>query len=170
MAFTSSLRDPNTLANYNAYRTSHIVANLNIDFEGNSLAGNVVLSLKCQSKIEYPPIVLDTSHLAIENVQLDGEQADFKLCARVEPYGSALEVKVPPNYGTDDVKLDVGLMLYYEYPKSDRRGNYRLFVQVMCNGEQKSSRYHVKFTYPECSMGMITLSMFHSSSLTSGSF
>lgn len=51
-------RDPNTLANYNAWRTKHTTANFEIDFETKRLKGNVVLTL--QKLAEESKIVLDT--------------------------------------------------------------------------------------------------------------
>jgi leukotriene-A4 hydrolase len=38
-------RDPNTLSNYNAWRTKHTVANFDIDFDAKRLKGNVRLIL-----------------------------------------------------------------------------------------------------------------------------
>lgn len=112
MASTSNVRDPNTLANYNCFLTSHVVANLDIDFDKRSLSGNVLLSLKCRDKSEKPDILLDTSYLDIEGVKLDGEKAEYELLARVEPYGSALKITMEPNHGKDDIDLDVGLPQY----------------------------------------------------------
>lgn len=114
MASTGNVRDPNTLANYKSFLTSHVVANLNIDFDKRSLSGNVVLSLKCCDESERPDIFLDTSHLDIEGVKLDGEKAEYELLARVEPYGSALKIKMKPDHTKDNVDLDVGLPLLLE--------------------------------------------------------
>ena len=51
-------RDPNTLSNYNAWRTKHTVANLEIDFERKRLRGSVELTL--QKLAEGQKILLDT--------------------------------------------------------------------------------------------------------------
>lgn len=107
MASLSNIRDPNTLANYNVYRTTHTIANLDIDFDKRCLSGNVVLNLKCHNPIERPDILLDTSHLDIGDVKLDGEKAEYELHARVEPYGSALRIKVTPDHAKEEISLDV---------------------------------------------------------------
>ena len=55
-------RDPNTLSNYNAWRCQHVTANLDIDFEGKKVAGNVLLKLKKEHGSESK-IVLDTRYV-----------------------------------------------------------------------------------------------------------
>jgi leukotriene-A4 hydrolase len=52
-------RDPNTLSNYNAWRTQHITANLEIDFAKKRLFGDVVLKLKSLEG-ESGEVVLDS--------------------------------------------------------------------------------------------------------------
>ena len=52
-------RDPNTLSNYNAWRTKHTTANFEIDFDGERLKGNVELTLEKLAKNESK-VVLDT--------------------------------------------------------------------------------------------------------------
>lgn len=54
-------RDPNTLSNYNAWRTKHTTANFAVDFEKKSLIGTVQLKLQKLSKAENR-IVLDTRY------------------------------------------------------------------------------------------------------------
>lgn len=54
-----SARDPNTLSNYNVWRTKHTTANFTIDFEKKSLVGTVLLKLQKLTKGE-DKIVLDT--------------------------------------------------------------------------------------------------------------
>lgn len=52
-------RDPNTQSNYHEVLTTHVVANLEIDFEKKRLWGDVVLRLK--SLVDgLKQIVLDT--------------------------------------------------------------------------------------------------------------
>jgi len=55
-------RDPSTLSNYNAWRTKHITANLEIDFIKKRLWGNVVLKLKrlAGAGTENVKVVLDS--------------------------------------------------------------------------------------------------------------
>lgn len=92
MANTSSLRDPNTLSNYDKFRTRHITANLNIDFSKKRLNGNVHLSLETLQPSDE--IVLDTSHLHLTEVKVDGSPTKWSLGSRTEPYGSALKVHI----------------------------------------------------------------------------
>jgi leukotriene-A4 hydrolase len=54
-------RDPNTLSNYNAWRTKHTTANFEIDFEGKRLDGFVDITLENLAK-EETKIVLDTRY------------------------------------------------------------------------------------------------------------
>ena len=98
-------RDPNTLSNYSCFRTTHTVANFDIDFERKNLSGNVVLKLKCLNKTDKPDeILLDTSYLDIEGVHVDGSPAEYELKSRVEPYGSVLSIK---SSDKDHFELDV---------------------------------------------------------------
>lgn len=52
-------RDPNTLSNYNAWRTKHTTADFRIDFDTKRLKGVVHLTLERLAKNEKK-IVLDT--------------------------------------------------------------------------------------------------------------
>lgn len=54
-------RDPNTLSNYNAWRTKHTTANFEIDFDAKRLKGSVELHLERLAK-EERTIVLDTRY------------------------------------------------------------------------------------------------------------
>ena len=107
MTPTIQARDPNTLSNYSCFLATHTVANFDIDFEKKNLSGNVVLSLKRLNKTERLDIVLDTSYLDVEGVQLDGSPAEYELQSRVEPYGSALRIKSGSGSDQEDVELDV---------------------------------------------------------------
>lgn len=51
-------RDPNTLSNYNAWRTKHTAADFEIDFEAKKLKGSVELTL--QKLANEKKIILDT--------------------------------------------------------------------------------------------------------------
>ena len=57
-------RDPNTLSNYNAWRTKHTVADFEIDFEAKRLVGSVTLTLDNLAKGESK-IVLDTRSVTL---------------------------------------------------------------------------------------------------------
>ena len=87
-------RDPNTLSNYNSFITTHTTANFAINFEQKKLKGNVVLSLKSLTFHEAREILLDTSHLDVQDVKIDGQAAKWNLLPRFEPYGSALKIEL----------------------------------------------------------------------------
>ena len=53
-------RDPNTLSNYTSWRTQHVMANLEIDFEGKRLWGTVALRLKALRAETEERVVLDS--------------------------------------------------------------------------------------------------------------
>lgn len=57
-------RDPNTLANYNAWRMKHVTANLEIDFKSKRVFGNVQLAMQ---KVEEgdSTIKLDTRYVTV---------------------------------------------------------------------------------------------------------
>ena len=59
----ASLRDPNTLSNYDKFLTSHITAKLDIDFEKNQLTGNVILKLKSLGDDGTKVIKLDSRYV-----------------------------------------------------------------------------------------------------------
>jgi len=86
-------RDPNTLSNYDDFKTTHTVANLSIDFSKEQLAGNVTLILEAAAGVETGEITLDTSYLDVLDVNLGGSSTKWDLLPRTEPYGSALKVQ-----------------------------------------------------------------------------
>lgn len=88
------LRDPNTLSNYNNFRTTHTTANFDILFDQQQLVGNVVLKLKSITNAETREIVLDSSHLDIREVKVNGKTSKWDLLSWLEPYGSALKVQL----------------------------------------------------------------------------
>lgn len=88
------VRDPNTLSNYNAWRTKHTVADFDIDFDSKRLTGVVHLTLEKLSQGD-DKIVLDTSHLEIVGVDIEGDEAPWDVASkRTEPYGSPLTINV----------------------------------------------------------------------------
>lgn len=104
----ASVRDPNTQSNYSSFLTTHAIANLDIDFGKKSLSGNFILHLKCLNNADRPDILLDTSYLDVGGVLFNGKPAKWELESRVEPYGSALRIKLEPDFEKDDLELDVG--------------------------------------------------------------
>ena len=89
---TGAKRDSNTLSNYDVFRTRHIRAAFNIDFSKRILKGGVILRLEAVQKGNE--VVLDTSHLDLSNVTVDGDPAEWHVEPRSEPLGSALKVKL----------------------------------------------------------------------------
>ena len=73
-------RDPNTLSNYNAWRTKHTKADFEIDFERKRLKGIVELTLERLAR-EERKIVLDTRY---------ARSPTATQCSSVEPLDSVL--------------------------------------------------------------------------------
>ena len=103
-------RDPNTLSNYNAWRTKHTIADFAIDFDAKRLVGYVTLFLERLAKGE-PKIVLDTSYLNVSEVVVSGSKAKFELAAaRMGPYGSPLTIEVDDEHANNDLlEVRIGL-------------------------------------------------------------
>ncbi|OQO05579.1 hypothetical protein B0A48_09349 [Cryoendolithus antarcticus] len=94
LVFQTARRDPNTLSNYDAWRTTYTTANFNIDFDQKRLWGIVILNLK--KLAGHDQVVLDTSHLSVSSVRVDDADAEWDLATkRTEPYGSALTITLP---------------------------------------------------------------------------
>ncbi|KAF2762984.1 putative leukotriene A-4 hydrolase like protein [Pseudovirgaria hyperparasitica] len=103
-------RDPNTLSNYNAWLTRHTKANFEIDFVKKILRGNVVLSLESLTERESKEIVLDTSYLDIQDVQVAGIQVAWDTKKWTEPYGSPLTISLNEGVGQGE-SIDVDITL-----------------------------------------------------------
>ncbi|KAK4548365.1 hypothetical protein LTR36_010236 [Oleoguttula mirabilis] len=105
-------RDPNTLANYNAWRTKHTTADFEIDFDAKRLKGTVHLTLERLAKSEKK-LILDTSYLDILSVQVGGSDAKFDVStSRMGPYGSPLTISLDGQQNdttTSDVTLSIGV-------------------------------------------------------------
>jgi leukotriene-A4 hydrolase len=101
-------RDPNTLSNYNNWVSTHITANFDILFEQKRLVGNVVHKLKSITNAESTDIVLDTNHVDIGDVKVNGQPSHWEILPPLEPYGAALKIKL--NQGVklnETVEVDV---------------------------------------------------------------
>ena len=85
-------RDPSTQANYDIFLTRKINANFTIDFSKKILKGGVILTLEVVGKGDE--IILDTSHLDLSNIVIDGTAAQWELEPRSKLLGSALRIKV----------------------------------------------------------------------------
>ncbi|KAL3442134.1 leukotriene A-4 hydrolase [Aspergillus insuetus] len=103
-------RDPNTLSNYNNFRCTHTEANFEILFDQKRLVGNVVHKLKSITNAESKEIILDSSHVSIDEVQVNGSPADWELLPPFGPLGTALKIKLDQPVKLDelvDVKISV---------------------------------------------------------------
>lgn len=103
-------RDPNTLSNYNNFRSTHVTANFDILFDQQRLVGNVVHQLKSTTNAESQEVILDTSYLDVDEVKVDGKTATWNLLPRMEPYGSALKIQLDQAVALDKIiEVDVCL-------------------------------------------------------------
>ena len=129
-------RDPNTLANYNAWRTQHTTANYEIDFEKKRLHGSVTLTLK--KLADERKIVLDTSYLDVSAVTIAGKKVDWELAAkRTEPYGSALTIALSEEHVASNSQLSVG-----NRGLDDQR-LHRTPMDDACPDQQQEAAVHV---------------------------
>ncbi|GLB12082.1 hypothetical protein AtubIFM57258_009360 [Aspergillus tubingensis] len=103
-------RDPNTLSNYNNWICTHITANFDILFDQKKLVGNVIHKLKSTTNGDSKEIILDSNHVTIGDVKIDGKPSDWELLPPLEPYGSALKIKLDQGVNLDetiDVEISV---------------------------------------------------------------
>lgn len=94
MAAVSNPRDPNTLSNYNNWRTTHITANFDILFDQKKLVGNVIHKFKSTTDAQSQEIILDTSHLDIGTVKVDGLPSKWELLPPLDPLGTPLKISL----------------------------------------------------------------------------
>ncbi|RMZ91468.1 hypothetical protein DV736_g1304, partial [Chaetothyriales sp. CBS 134916] len=109
-AVVSKHRDPNTLSNYNVWRTTHTKTNFDIFFNEQKLSGSVTHRLKAIAKAEPNEVILDSSHVLVKDVKVDGKAVEWNLAPRIEPYGSALKIKLKETIELDttiEVAIDV---------------------------------------------------------------
>jgi leukotriene-A4 hydrolase len=96
MASITSTRDPNTLSNYNNWKTKHTIADLAIDFKEQRLHGTVTLQLESVTDKGSEEIILDTSFVDVQDVTINGTKTqEWAVKDRSEPFGSPLSIKVP---------------------------------------------------------------------------
>ncbi len=103
-------RDPNTLSNYNNWRTTHTSTNFDILFNEQKITGNVNHKLRSTTKAETREIILDSSHVLIHGIKVDGKAAKWELSPRLEPYGSAVKITLDEGVEFDnlvDVSIDI---------------------------------------------------------------
>ena len=110
-------RDPNTLSNYHLFRTVHTTINYSIDFDKRIIAGSVLLRLRCLAGESNSEIHLDTSHLQVDDVQVDGKKNNWELLPRSEPYGSQLKVLFDTGLAEGQtVDVNVRVLQSFDHP------------------------------------------------------
>jgi leukotriene-A4 hydrolase len=102
------VRDPNTLSNYDAWRTRHTTVDLKVDFASQCLRGTVLLELESQADNQAnSEIVLDSSYVAVSSVKLvgsgDSAPLEWEVKPRTGPMGSPVHVVVPQIAAKGDV-------------------------------------------------------------------
>jgi leukotriene-A4 hydrolase len=90
-------RDPNTLSNYQNWITTHSTATFDVNFEEQRLGGHVAHKLRSTTDAATKEIILDSSHVDIQDVHIEGKSVKWELLPRMEPFGSALKISL--NHG-----------------------------------------------------------------------
>lgn len=104
------VRDPNTLSNYNEWRTKHTTADFKVDFTTKSLRGSVVLELESQTDKASKEIILDSSYVDVSAITLDSSPSQWEVKDRKGSNGSPVHVAVPNGAGKGEVvKLKIEL-------------------------------------------------------------
>ncbi|KAK4451909.1 hypothetical protein QBC34DRAFT_294414 [Podospora aff. communis PSN243] len=104
------IRDPNTLSNYDAWRTKHTTANLKIEFEAKRLHGSVVLELESQTDKGSKEIILDSSFLDVSSIKLNSSPSKWEVKDRIGADGSPVHIAIPDGAAKGEVvKLEIEL-------------------------------------------------------------
>jgi leukotriene-A4 hydrolase len=106
MATIHNPRDPNTLSNYNNWRTVHTSTNFDILFDEQKLKGSVTHRFESLTDSESDAILLDSKHVQIHGIKADGKAAEWELLSRLEPYGNPLKIKLDRKLKLNE-KVDV---------------------------------------------------------------
>ena len=88
--------DQATLANYRDVRVTHTHLQWHINWAEQLIAGWATLSVRPQtaSAAAVDKVVLDTSFLDIQHVDVDGKQVKWEKAERIEAMGEALTVRL----------------------------------------------------------------------------
>ncbi|KAL2136393.1 hypothetical protein VTI74DRAFT_4037 [Chaetomium olivicolor] len=104
------VRDPNTLSNYDQWRTKHTTANFKVDFAEKCLRGSVILELESQTDKASNEIILDSSYVNVSSITLNSETSKWEVRDRIGPNGSPVHVSVPNGAAKGEVvKLKIEL-------------------------------------------------------------
>jgi len=105
-----AVRDPNTLSNYDAWRTRHTTANLNIEFDDKRLRGSVILELESQTDKASKEIILDSSYVDVSSIKLNAAPSTWEIRDRIGANGSPVHISVPNGASKGEVvKLEIEL-------------------------------------------------------------
>ncbi|KIJ45222.1 hypothetical protein M422DRAFT_59984 [Sphaerobolus stellatus SS14] len=100
-------KDPTTQSNYLDIATKHIDLKWNVDFKSQTIAGTATLELVAK-KDGVQEVILDTNHLDIKSVQVEGLKNDYSLGEQHPVMGSSLSIPLPKSVSTgDSVKVSV---------------------------------------------------------------
>ncbi|AEO56939.1 hypothetical protein MYCTH_2302478 [Thermothelomyces thermophilus ATCC 42464] len=104
------VRDPNTLSNYDQWRTRHTTANFKVDFAAKCLRGSVILELESQTDKASREIILDSSYVDVSAIKLNSTPSQWVIKDRTGPNGSPVHVAVPNGAAKGEVvKLEIEL-------------------------------------------------------------
>ncbi|KAJ3359275.1 Leukotriene A-4 hydrolase [Allomyces javanicus] len=110
--------DPNSFANTDVARTTHIDLHLQADFDQKILHGSVTLTVELAKGADE--VVLDTSFIDVQGAALVNENdrvpLEYELHERDAKFGSALAIKLPE--GTADE--DTTVLIRVEYATTDK--------------------------------------------------
>ena len=104
----TALRDPSTLSNYDKFRVTHTQVNFTIDFDKQILEGNVLHKVKAATGTAQSSLMLDTDHLEILGVKVNGKASEWKLLEEAKPFGTPLSISLnEESKNGADLELDI---------------------------------------------------------------
>ncbi|KAL4069032.1 peptidase family M1-domain-containing protein [Scleroderma citrinum] len=87
--------DPTTQSNHLSVTTRHLSLEWTLDFETRRIVGRAAYELELVGKESVNEVILDTAHLDIHRVEVDGKAAEFTLGPSHAVMGSALRIALP---------------------------------------------------------------------------
>ncbi|KAK4245853.1 peptidase family M1-domain-containing protein [Corynascus novoguineensis] len=104
------VRDPNTLSNYDQWRTKHTTVNFKVDFAAKRLRGSVILELESQTDKSSNEIILDSNYVEVSAIKLNSAPSQWVVKDHTGPNGSPVHVAVPNGADKGEVvKLEIEL-------------------------------------------------------------